>query len=224
MGSVSGSRSDPVSWMRCYRTRMNSLLRKAYLQYRRLRLRLPGAKRDVNRITLISCTCLGGVMLSDLGMRFNSPFVDLWLYPTEYIRLCADLDSYMRKPLEFISDEHDYPVALLGDVRIFFRHYSTEKEAADAWQRRTARMDRANLFFILTERNGCSYEDMRQFDRLPYAKKAIITAREYPEIGSAVYLKGFADEARSGIGTRFKRGGVRRYIDGFDYVKWFRSK
>ena len=197
--------------------------RDCFRMYSRIRLRLPGSVYETDRITLLCNTCLGGVILSDLHMRFNSPFINLWMYPKDFLKVCGDLTSYMEQPLVFIEDRREYPVALLGDVKIYFRHYHSRDEAAEAWERRKKRMSPDHLFILFSERNGCTYEDLKAFDALPYARKAVITTKEYPEIQPAVYIEEFEDEKASGIGTRYRKGGCRRYIDDFDYVEWFRS-
>ena len=35
--------------------------------------------------SLICNNCTGGVLLNILGMQFNSPFVNLWIEPEDYI-------------------------------------------------------------------------------------------------------------------------------------------
>ena len=202
---------------------VRNLQRNLYCLRNRIRLRMPGAKQNIKQVTLICNTCLGGVILSDLHMRFNSPFVNIWMYPADFVRMLKDLPRYMQESLVFIEDRRDYPVALLGDIRVFFRHYHSPEEAERAWERRKKRMSMGNLFILFSERNGCTYENLKEFDELPYGNKVVITAKEYPGIRSAVCIEGFDNEKASGIGTRYRKGGCRRYIDDFDYVEWFRT-
>lgn len=45
--------------------------------------------------SLISSNCNGGMILHDLGLRFNSPFVNLWISPSDFIKMLGRLNYYM---------------------------------------------------------------------------------------------------------------------------------
>ena len=93
------------------------------------------------------------------------------------------------------------------------------------WKERLSRLNKDNLFIILTERDGCTYENLCEFDNLPYKNKIVFTHRPYDNIKSAVYVRGFESQGECGIlsGFRGKYFG-KRYYDDFDYVKWFNGK
>lgn len=66
-------------------------------------------------VSVFSSNCTGSLYLHEHHMRFNSPFVNLWIRPAEYITLLSDLDRYLNSEMEFIFDENvTYPVGLLG--------------------------------------------------------------------------------------------------------------
>lgn len=78
---------------------------------------------------------------------------------------------------------------------------------------------------MMTDKNGCTYEDMLAFDRLPYENKVIFTHIPYPEIKSSFYIKGFEDQNEVGILSDFKPGfWRRRWIDDFDYVSFLNGE
>ena len=88
-------------------------------------------------ISIISSNCNGGVLAHDLNIGFNSPFVNMWMRPSEYVKMLGNLQYYMGEDLQFIEENgRDYPVGVLRDVRLYFQHYSTESEAYNAWMRR----------------------------------------------------------------------------------------
>ena len=98
---------------------MNQYLRSLYNKRNRKRLKN-------HNISLIASNCTGGVILHDLGLRYHSPFVNLWMKPKDFIIICQNLREYMDCELEFIQEEGiGYPVGLLNDVRIYF---STTKQ------------------------------------------------------------------------------------------------
>lgn len=197
--------------------KINHYLRDSYNQKNRLRLTNTSP-------TVISSNCTGGFMLHDLNLRFNSPFVNLYLTPKEFIRYLSNMDFYRNQPLEFIQTEKNYPVGKLADLTIHFMHYHNEQDAAKKWQERTARMNLDNLFIIMTDRDGCTYEDLVEFDRLPFANKVVFTYKDYPELKSAVKISGFSDLGM--VGDLFEYTGLngKRYYDQFDYVSWFNKR
>lgn len=143
-------------------------------------------------LTVISSNCTGSLICHEIGIRFNSPFVNLWIQPGDFVKLLGDLQRYMSKPLEFIKDDElDYPVAMLGDVKIYFQHYKTKEDAEAKWEQRRQRMNYDHLCAMMVEKDGCTYEDIRNFDALPIENKVVFTYKDYPEFPSAFYVKGF---------------------------------
>lgn len=87
---------------------------------------------------------------------------------------------------------------------------------------RVKRMNYNNLFVLFTDRDGCTEQDLLEFDKLPYKKKVVFVNRPHPSIKSAVYIRGFEDEECVGPCMAYKsKISYRRYYDDFDYVEWF---
>lgn len=173
--------------------------------------------------SLISSNCNGGFILHDLGVRFNSPFINLWIKPKDFIKILTDLRNFMDMPLIFTYENGiDYPVGLIRDVKIYFMHYDSEAEAEAKWNERKQRIDYDNLFILFNDRDGCTYDDMKAFDKLPFENKVIFTNRPYPDIKSSFYIRGF--ENQNYVGDCFDyvpKGLGKKYYDQFDYVSWF---
>ena len=74
---------------------VNKLLRFVYNKYNQRKL----SNRDV---TLFSSNCNGGVILHDLGLRFNSPFVNLWIKPKDFIKICENPEYYLKLDLLYL--------------------------------------------------------------------------------------------------------------------------
>lgn len=181
---------------------------------------------DNKDFSLLSNNCLGGFILHDLGLRFNSPFINLWLKPGDFIKYLTDIEYYRKLNVEFVKDDiRPYPVGQLDGIRIYFQHYKTEKEAAHKWRERSERLDTDNMFVIMTERDGCTYEDLKCFDSLKIKNKVVFTHKPYPELESAYYIPGFEKEGAVGYCWKFKNGVTGRKIyDIFPYVDWFNGK
>ena len=102
---------------------------------------------------MISSNCNGAFILHDLKLRFNSPFVNLWIKPKDFIKLLKNFDEYMRCKLDKITEGGiDYPIGKLKDIKIYFQHYSTFEEAERKWEERKKRIDKENLFVLFTDR------------------------------------------------------------------------
>lgn len=65
-------------------------------------------------------------MLHDLGLRFNSPFVNMFIEARDYVKLLCNLDDYLAMELSFQKEKSvGYPIALLGDVKLHCVHYNS---------------------------------------------------------------------------------------------------
>jgi uncharacterized protein (DUF1919 family) len=142
----------------------------------------------------------------DLGVPYNSPFVGLFLFAPDYIKLLKDLEGYMNSELAFTRDSRykdkliedgllgTYPIGLLKDVEIHFLHYKSEAEAKEKWERRTKRINWDNLYVKFCDRDLFTYDLLEEFDRLGYRKKVAFTAKPYDHIAASVQMKEFERE------------------------------
>ncbi|EOX4860037.1 TPA: DUF1919 domain-containing protein [Haemophilus influenzae] len=172
-------------------------------------------------MTVISANCVGAFILHDLHQPFNSPFVNLYLSPQDFLRYLQNMDFYRTQPLTFVQTEKSYPVGKLADLEIHFMHYHSEQEANEKWQLRTSRMKLDNLFIMMTDRDGVTEKDIQLFDQLPFKNKVIFTHKPYPAFKSACYIKGFEKQNQVGHIFEFSGWNGKKYYDQFDYVKWF---
>lgn len=202
------------------------VLRQLRNEYRNIMFLSQQRKRLVNKdICLIASNCNGAMILHDLRLQFKSPFVNLWLRPKDFIKLLSSLREYMGYDLKFTTEEGiEYPVGLLKDIKIYFQHYKTEEEAKAKWNERAKRMDYDKLFILFTDRDGCTEQDIVEFDNLPYKNKVIFVNKPHPNIKSAVYIRGFENDGCVGPCMAYKsKISYKKYYDDFDYVEWFNS-
>lgn len=185
---------------------------KLYKKERRSRLKN-------TEFSIIASNCCGTIMYYDLDLPYRSPTIDLSIEMGDFVKLAGNLQWYMSQKLTELKGEGKYPEGLLGDVKIRFVHYKTFEEGVAKWEERKERINWNNLFFVGVEKDGCTYEIIEQFERLPYKNKVIFTRREYPEFSSSYYIKGFEEKEELGVITYFKNQPLmRRYLDDFDYV------
>ena len=87
---------------------------------------LPGFRMDeyaalrTRGITFLSDNCWGGLMYHTLGMEMTSPFINMFVWTDDFIRLINDLPYYLSQPLvpEKLRERRGAacPVVLLGGI------------------------------------------------------------------------------------------------------------
>ena len=176
--------------------------------------------------TLITNTCIGGVLFHDLHLRFCSPTINCGIRDhDEYLLFCTHLRHYLSLPLDFVPSKWKYPVAVLhgevGDVTVYFTHYHSEEEARSKWRERTARVRYDNLI-VLMDGDNCDDCHVETFDRLPIGRKVIITMKEYPQCHSVFAIRRKDYPQGNLLEYGLLRGGARWY-ELFDYVHFFNT-
>lgn len=147
-------------------------------------------------VTIISNNCWGGFMYQSCGLKYQSPFIGLFIWAPDYILLLEHFDDFIfgDSHMKFIdrvqskyseSIREEYPIGVLindkyGKVEIHFLHYHTEKECLNNWYRRVRRINKENMIVKFCDRDQATPELIGRFDSLPYRFKVCFTAKEYP--------------------------------------------
>ena len=171
--------------------------------------------------SVFSSNCVGCLMLHDLGVAFRSPFVNLYMNAADYLKYLQDPQKYNEMAFTQLPTEQNYPVGRLGDLTVHFVHYPSFDEAVAAFQRRVPRIRYDRLFVIFSERDGCTYEDLQAFDRLPYKNKIVFTHKPYADIQSSFCIEGFADAGELGDIIKWDKKWGHKPYDQFDFANWF---
>lgn len=151
--------------------------------------------------SIISNNCWGGSIYQKYGLAYRSPTAGLYLLGHDFVKFAERLDHYIACELEFIPWEESsyydviknnkpYPVARLDDIEIYFMHYPTEKEAAEKWYRRAKRINHESVLFKLSQREGCSKEDVEKFMSLPLRNKICFA---YDEVAGTIHIPELKD-------------------------------
>lgn len=184
-----------------------------------LNLDFGGVKNyNINKLSIISSNCFAGRIMQDIGMEYNSPTLGLYFMYPDYIELLSNLKYYLTDArIEFvenskypIGDErraawsHWYPIGLLGSkVEIHFLHYHSEKEAAEKWYRRAARVNFDNLLVVGMQQNLCTERDIIDFDSLPFENKIMFSTLQLP-LKSNEYMPEFGSS--DSVGDPYRKG------------------
>lgn len=201
-------------------------------QIRRNRINKENIKKlKNNNMSIFSSNCIVGVLYHELGLRFMSPFINIYVEPKDYIKFLKNPKIYLKYELKKMeSNEYSFPVAQLNDVKLYGVHYKNFDEMNIKWKERIKRINWDNLYVFMVERDGCSEEDIKEFDKLPYKNKVIFVHKEMPDVSSAVYIEKFKYNDpqkyhRVKDLTQFSNCfSAKRLIDRFDYVSFFNTK
>ncbi len=210
--------------------RINYRKRKIGECFRKLiRNKLERARLHNKSFSIIANNCVGGVIYSDLGCRFNSPTVNLFITPIDFVKVLENIHWYLEQEPEEISSNLPYPVARLGGrdgITIYFVHYNTFEEAAEKWSIRKARINWDNMFVIMDDRYCLPYESRKRFDELPY-NKVLFTVNDYAEIKCSRLLKKSNDGVCVGIAAYIQNIFGKRlyqYAENFNIIKWLNGE
>jgi uncharacterized protein (DUF1919 family) len=189
-------------------------------------------KKQIKRLqnkdfTLVANNCNGCVLIHELGLRFNSQFVNLAINPIDYIKYLENFDYYNELDVFFIEDDSvPYPVGMVGDVRIDFVHYKSNEEAKAKWTERKKRLNPQNMFVMFTEQDNCTEEYLKRFDELPFENKVAFTCKEHTGIKSSVFVKKYFGNPK-GVYMFLdfeNKLSTKRNYDVFDFVSWFNGE
>lgn len=193
-----------------------------------------------HNFSIISNTCVGGVISNSLGERFNSPTVNLIIFPDEFIVFCKNLKKYSTCPVEEPL-EHEkpkgsfsYPLGIirgkqkgLPDIIVRFVHYRSFDEAKKKWEERFKRVNYGNLFFLMEMGTFATESIMDKFESLPYLNKVYISffpkSERWPHnFTFSYYTKEVYVEGN--VYNSFYRGLAEyRWLDEFDYTTWLNT-
>ncbi|MBQ7779919.1 MAG: DUF1919 domain-containing protein [Clostridia bacterium] len=205
---------------------INNLIQKAvdarrdrYLKRLRRRLKNPSP-------TVISDTCMGGLIYHNLGLKFTSPTINMWISKDEYLDFLENLRGFLSVDMTEVTDSgYSYPVGMITcgkkSVHIHGNHYKSFDELRQKWNERKERVDYGNLFIILLN-TGITAEDVTRFEALPYENKLMITGKcdlarpfivHHKLFLSPYYVPGDMMSYKS----KFSK---KRFMDDIDYVKF----
>lgn len=179
--------------------------------------------------TIISNNCWGGMIYESYNLPKQSPTVGLFIMANDYIKFLKKLHSYILSDITFISPQASrykaimsddlrfgtYPIGAIsnGDesIEIFFLHYHSEEEARDKWLRRCKRINWDKLLIKFNDQNGCTENDIKEFDKLPFKNKICFSVNKYPQYRSVVTIK--APRSHKYIRASYEPFGKNKYLD-----------
>ena len=90
-------------------------MQKIGKKYRKLiRNKIERKKIKNKEFTILSNTCIGGIIYNDLGQRFLSPTINLYITPKDFVEFLENLDDYLSSEIEPVKSLLNYPI---GKIR-----------------------------------------------------------------------------------------------------------
>lgn len=193
------------------------------------------AALEKNDISILCNNCTAGFILHDLGLRFDSPTVNMFFHGLDFFDFIEHFEYYIAQPLVQIPNPNydpaapDYPVAILSgggvfkDLELHFLHYHSFEEANEKWESRKARLHMDSLYVIWTFMGMKPNEEQYiRAQNLPVKNKVLfvnhpVDKEKYPDF---YYIKGFENQIGTGQLGDFINLKGERYYDQFDYVDW----
>jgi uncharacterized protein (DUF1919 family) len=169
--------------------------------------------------------CTGGILYHDLGLKFLSPTVNLYMKAEDFIKFCENLEHYISidtmvpcTDAEIVQDRK-YPVVWLGDILLYLVHYHSVDDALQKWNSRKKRINWDKIVILNNDREGMNFDLKDRFEKLPY-KKIMFTHLPDNTHSSCHYLPGYESCKCVGIITDAEGWRGKRPIDQFDWVKF----
>jgi len=182
--------------------------------------------------SIISNNCCGGIISHDLGERFYSPTINLFIRTPDYFLFLEHLEECLSAPVtEGEREGEQYPVGCItlesGEtVKLHFMHYKTFAEAESKWRDRCRRVDYDNLFIFMEAGIETTDDIVHRFESLKYANKVIITNKKYDDCPHACWIDIYGDDYNYGKLIKYKPHTLysKRYLDHFDYIGWLNHR
>ena len=192
---------------------------KLFVFCRKLKLKSKKARLTNNDVTILCSDCIGGLIYNDFKLRFNSPTINLYIKPSDFVKFCEKLDFYLGSELKY-KENKKHIVGMLDDIEIHFLHYHTFEEAKNKWLERSKRINKDNICLILTCKDGYTLKDIKAFNKLNYKNKVVFVPKKYNNFDCSYCIKNSEENSEvKFLGTKVNHFG-KKIIDDFDIVSF----
>lgn len=177
--------------------------------------------------TILCPNCIGGMIYHDLGMKFLSPTINLFIYDHDFVKIALNPRYYLEQELRFHDSEFDYPVATLGgEIEIYFNHYATKEDAAKSWERRKKRINWDNIYVILYDRMYVTREMILSLKSAP-CRRVIVLTEKYDncDIDYVYHIeRKQISKPNSQVFLDERESGLKTFEEEFDFVTWLNNE
>lgn len=195
--------------------------------YRCISRRIFRRRLQNRNFSIITDTCIGGVIYHELGLPFLSPTINLWMENVDFYKFAHNLKHYMSADLRFVPSPDPTPVAYCDDILIHFNHYKTEAEAASKWYERRKRINWDNLFLITSDRpcdREVTKDDILSLQKIPCKGRLVFSVKD---ISDCDYVLKYDKDPQGNYVKTYMLDktwlGTWKWEHMFDYVYWLNT-
>lgn len=218
----------------------NSFIYKLINKYENRRF---GKRLTNSDFTILAPNCIGGVIYSRLGQRFNSPTVNLTINTSDFCSFLENSDYYLsQNMIDGGLNNHNIPVGILKgngneipDIEINFVHYKTFDEGNKKWEQRKTRIIRENTYVIMydidnlneddyTKVGYAKEEDLIKFEKFECNNKVLLTRNKNCKKPYAVYIEPEYNGPYPLVYLTRNICGVNVFEKHWDYVEFLNKK
>jgi uncharacterized protein (DUF1919 family) len=183
------------------------------------------AKKISENVSVICNDCIAGTMYHALKKEFLSPTINLFFTDKDFLIFCQHLPVYLSLQPREDTQSSSFPIGFLGGeecgvplIHIYFLHYKSFKQAAEAWTRRAKRVNNNKIFILINAgplHPEC-YRNKKEFFELPYQTALLTNEPEEKEL-RVYHLSKFFKFAKPALITRYTFPLGSRAYDEFDF-------
>lgn len=170
--------------------------------------------------------CTGGVILHELGFRFDTSTINTWIPDSDFLRFAENISFYRKQKLCIVQSDNDYVVGRLHDVYVHFMHETDAERAVKDWCRRVSRIDENNLYCVFVAGRETSHEAIKKAAQLPLKHICALTEMSCPDIQethkNVVTLTPKRAEKAGGALNYINRFSLHKRYDVFDFKAWLK--
>lgn len=178
-----------------------------------------------DEFTIIANNCIGGLIYKDLGKKFLTPTIGLFIKNNDFVKFVNNLDYYINyEELKEITMENvEYPCGKIDDIIIHFMHYNSFKEAKEKWEERKKRINYDNIFIFMSRDDTFDERISKKFHQIKYNNKVLYTQDKNVNFNYEKYIPGFRDGYLEDITRYHNIFGTKLYEYNLDIVKFLNT-
>ena len=206
------------------------ILRRKYMK-----MTAPLRKKFVNNdnFTIISNNCWGGFIYQSYQLKYCSPTVGTFFMASDYVLFLENFQECLNKNITFIDPKQSkyceelksnkkfgsYPIGIIEldsgkSLEIHFMHYSTSQDALNKWKERAKRINFDKIIFKFNDQNGCTLDDIKRFENLPYQHKLFFGIKPYTKNSICIHTL----KNKSFLPTSYEPFGRSKYLNINKYI------
>lgn len=211
------------------RQRIRRLIKRVMKPIRQFYLSIRKHRLTNQNFSIIGNNCVAAIMYHDLGQRFDSPTINLWIPNQYFFEFLNHLDYYIHaKPEQIYIDGIKYPVGRIQrddcEILIHFMHYTSFDVACHKWIERAQRLRKDNHYIVFNT-TDTSYID--QFSRLEFEHKVMLTRCDgiSPDQSNLIDMPIYQRSDTPGVILEYKSSfSLNRWLNDFDYISFLNQK